>query len=219
MAVLCVSVFSYHAVCRTGVRAVLRFSGDSILRSKVRFCVGISVLGLFAGGCASTAAPAASTSGVNAAAATVSTSATASGAGGQFPIPTGYDAGRDATADIQAALGLAKASHKEVLLDFGADWCPDCVALDKMFHAAQVESLLNSSYVVVPIDVGDWNLNLAVAGDYVDLNTSGIPALVVISDSGQVREATNDGSFENARTMDPSQVASFLTTWAPTPSR
>jgi thiol:disulfide interchange protein len=106
-----------------------------------------------------------------------------------------------------------------VLLDFGADWCPDCVALDGMFHSAQVESLLNSNYVVVPVDVGDWNLNLAVAGDYVDLNTSGIPALVVISDSGQVREATNDGSFSNARTMAPSQVASFLTTWAPTSSR
>ena len=195
------------------------FRGVSRLRSKVRFCAAISVLGLFAGGCASTAAPAASTSSVNGAAATVSTSATASGAGGQFPIPTGYDASRNATADIQTALSLAKASRKEVLLDFGADWCPDCVALDGMFHSAQVESLLNSDYVVVPIDVGDWNLNLGVAGDYVDLNTSGIPALVVISDSGEVREATNDGSFSNARTMEPSQVASFLTTWAPTSSR
>jgi hypothetical protein len=38
---------------------------------------------------------------------------------------------------------------------------------------------LDSDYVVVPIDVGDWNLNISTAGQYVDLTTSGIPALVV----------------------------------------
>ncbi len=143
-----------------------------------------------------------------------SSSAVASGASAQFPIPTGYDANRNAIADIQAALSVAKASHKEVLLDFGADWCPDCMALDTLFHSAQVEPLLNSDYVVVAVDVGDWNLNISTADQYVDLTTSGIPALVVISGDGQVREATNDGSFSNARTMDSNQVANFLTTWA-----
>jgi thiol:disulfide interchange protein len=139
----------------------------------------------------------------------------AAGAGGRSPIPSGYDANRDAGADIQSALRLAKGSHKEVLLDFGANWCPDCVALDKMFQSSQVEPLLDAGYVVVPVDVGDWNLNIALAGRYVNLSTSGIPALVVISGDGRVREATDDGSFSNARTMDASQVAAFLTTWAP----
>jgi thiol-disulfide isomerase/thioredoxin len=179
-------------------------------------------------GCASTAAPITTTTTTTSMATSTSTAtntatssvaaggtAGAVGASAQFPIPTGYDANRNATADIQAALGLAKTSHKEVLLDFGADWCPDCVALDTMFHSTQVESLLDSDYVVVPIDVGDWNLNISTAGQYVDLTTSGIPALVVISRAGQVRETTNDGSFSNARTMDPDQVANFLTTWAP----
>jgi thiol-disulfide isomerase/thioredoxin len=155
------------------------------------------------------------TSSAYAAGAAASSSGTASGAGGQFPIPTGYDAYRNATADIHAALSLAKTSHKEVLLDFGADWCPDCVALDTLFHSAQVQSLLNSDYVVVPVDIGNWDLNISTAGDYVDLATSGIPALVVMSGDGQVRETTNDGSFSNARTMDPAEVATFLATWAP----
>lgn len=198
------------------------------MRSKVRFCIAIAALGPFAAGCASSTSQTASstatttsgvtssvTSGVKAAGAAVSSSAAASAASGQqFPIPTGYDASRKATADIQAALALAKTDRKEVLLDFGADWCPDCVALDSMFHSAQVESLLNSDYVVVPIDVGDWNLNMSTASQYVDLSTSGIPALVVMDGSGQVREATNDGSFSNARTMDADQVAAFLSTWA-----
>jgi thiol:disulfide interchange protein len=102
-----------------------------------------------------------------------------------------------------------------VLLDFGADWCPDCRALDTMFHSAHIEALLNSDYVVVPIDVGDWNLNMSTASQYVDLSTSGIPALVIMNGSGRVREATDNGSFSNARSMNADQVASFLTAWAP----
>lgn len=184
------------------------------MRSRTRLCAAIAASSLLATGCASTGASSATAGNVEATGVAASSSATAPGSGAQFSIPTGYDADRNATADIQAALSLAKTSHKEVLLDFGANWCPDCVALDKMFHSAQVEPLLDSDYVVVPIDVGDWNLNLSTAGQYVDLNTSGIPALVVIDAGGQVREATNDGSFSNARTMDPDQVATFLTTWA-----
>lgn len=186
------------------------------MRSKVSLCcAAIVLLGPFAAGCASAASSTATTSGTETAGATASTSAAASHAGGQFPIPTGYDANRDAAADIQAALHLATSTHKEVLLDFGADWCPDCMALDTMFYSAQVEALLHSDYVVVPIDVGDWNLNISTASRYVDLSTSGIPALVIMNSSGQVREATNNGSFSNARSMNAGQVAAFLTTWAP----
>lgn len=188
------------------------------MRSKVMLWMAIGVVAPVAAGCASTVTPAAvsAPSSVKAVVGgTTSGTATASGADAQFPIPTGFDANRNATADIQSALRLAKTSHKEVLLDFGADWCPDCVALDTLFHTTQVETLLNSDYVVVPIDVGNWDLNISTASQYVDLTTSGIPALVVISGGGQEREATNDGSFSNARTLGADQVADFLTSWAP----
>lgn len=125
-------------------------------------------------------------------------------------IPNGYDAGRNASADIIAALTTAARKHQEVLVDFGADWCPDCVALDSMFHSPRVEPLLTGDYVIVRVDVGTWNLNLDVAGRYVDLQRSGIPALVVLTPSGKVITTTNDGSFSNARAMAPSDVAAFL---------
>lgn len=130
-------------------------------------------------------------------------------------VPSGYEADRNASADITAALATAARKHQEVLVDFGANWCPDCVALDSMFHTPQVESLLTSDYVAVPVDVGNWNLNLDVAARYVNLQTSGIPALVVLAPTGKVITTTNDGSFSNARTMTPSDVAAFLSEWAP----
>jgi thiol:disulfide interchange protein len=134
-------------------------------------------------------------------------------------LPDGYDATRNAKADIQAALATAVKEHREVLLDFGADWCPDCRALDVMFRSGQVQPLLAKDYLVVAVDVGKFNHNLELAGQYVDLQTSGIPALVVLKSTGTLRTATNDGAFSNARTMNPAQVAAFLSRWAPSGSQ
>ncbi|MFF2439246.1 thioredoxin family protein [Streptomyces sp. NPDC058107] len=130
-------------------------------------------------------------------------------------LPDGYDANRNAKADIQAALATAAKEHREVLIDFGANWCPDCKVLDAMFHSAQVEPLLQKDYVVVAVDVGEFDHNIDLASKYVDLQTSGIPALVVLQPDGTLRTATNDGSFANAQSMDASQVSAFLTRWAP----
>jgi thiol:disulfide interchange protein len=132
-----------------------------------------------------------------------------------YGLPDGYDPTRNAAADIRAALATAAEQHREVLIDFGADWCPDCRALDVMFHSAQVEPLLRKDYLVVAVDVGQFDHNIDLAEQYVDLQTSGIPALVVLGPDGTVRTATDDGSFSNARTMDPDQVSAFLTRWAP----
>jgi thiol:disulfide interchange protein len=134
-------------------------------------------------------------------------------------LPDGYNAARNARADINAALALAAREHREVLIDFGANWCPDCRALDVMFRSTQVEPLLRKDYVVVAVDVGRFNHNLNLAAQYVNLQASGIPALVVLNSDGVVRTATNDGSFANARTMTPSQVRAFLIRWAPVGSQ
>lgn len=130
--------------------------------------------------------------------------------------PDHYDPARDPAADLRAALALAATDHKEILIDFGADWCPDCQVLERLFQSGQTRPLLQRDYHVVAVDVGQFNLNLGFAAKYVNLTTSGIPALVVLTPSGKTRIATNDGSFENARTMNNGQVNAFLTQWAPT---
>jgi thiol:disulfide interchange protein len=130
-------------------------------------------------------------------------------------IPDRYDSSRNPAADVKAALRKASADHKEVLIDFGANWCPDCRVLDKLFHSGPTTPLLQQDYHVVAVDVGDFNLNKSFVTKYVKVQKSGIPALVVMAPDGAVRVATNDGSFANARTMDNAQVDAFLTKWAP----
>jgi thiol-disulfide isomerase/thioredoxin len=128
-------------------------------------------------------------------------------------LPNGYNPRRDAKADIAAALAKSKADKRPVLLDFGANWCPDCVALEHTFGTDTVRPVINGFHVVA-VDVGRFDRHLDLATKYhLDLRTSGIPAFVVLSGTGKVRTTTNDGSFANARTMTPDKVAAFLERW------
>ncbi|GAA2667973.1 thioredoxin family protein [Actinoplanes palleronii] len=103
-----------------------------------------------------------------------------------------------------------------MLIDFGADWCLDCRVLTELTQDPAVSAQLAEGFEVVSVDVGEFDRNLEVAQDLgVDLNTSGIPALVVLSPAGKVRVATNDGAFSSARSMTAPEVSAFLTKWAP----
>jgi thiol:disulfide interchange protein len=169
---------------------------------------------LLLAGCADNVPRAPASSSSSAAAVTVSATSAPSAVTAET-IPDHYDPARDPAADLKAALALAVADGKNVLIDFGADWCPDCNVLDKLFQSEKTKPLLQRSYHVVAVDVGEFNHNLAFAAKYVNLKTSGIPALVVLTPDGKVRVTTNDGSFADARTMNSDQVNAFLTRWAP----
>lgn len=125
-----------------------------------------------------------------------------------------YDASRDAAADIQAALKLAAADQRPVLIDFGSDWCEDCQALGTIFSSAAVQPVIQKGFHLVLVDVGNFDRNVDLAAKYVNLKTSGIPALVVLGPDGTVRVATSDGAFADAKSMKAEQVIAFLTRWA-----
>ncbi|MER5759251.1 thioredoxin family protein [Streptomyces sp. NPDC002082] len=127
--------------------------------------------------------------------------------------PRDYDPEADAGADIAAALAAAKQDGRPVLIDFGADWCVDCRVLGVRFRQAGPAALL-AKYHVVKVDVGEFDRNLNVAERYVDLGTSGIPALAVLDPaSGDIKVATNQGEFSSARSMSAAQVEEFLKRW------
>ncbi|MCX5127865.1 co-chaperone YbbN [Streptomyces sp. NBC_00347] len=127
--------------------------------------------------------------------------------------PRDYDPEADAGADLAAALAAAKQDGRPVLIDFGADWCVDCRVLGVRFRQAGPAALL-AKYHVVKVDVGEFDRNLDVAERYVDLGTSGIPALAVLDPaSGDIKVATNQGEFSSARSMSAAQVEEFLKRW------
>jgi thiol:disulfide interchange protein len=129
------------------------------------------------------------------------------------PNPQLYRADANAVQDIRRALAAAGKQHKNVLLDFGGNWCIDCHILENAFHQPRIAPLLNDNYIVVHVDVGKYDKNLDLAKKYhVDLQ-KGVPSLAVLDSAGKVLYATGD--FERARMMSEDDVIQFLYKWKP----
>ncbi|MGB7134456.1 MAG: thioredoxin family protein, partial [Acidobacteriaceae bacterium] len=102
-----------------------------------------------------------------------------------------------------------------VILDFGGNWCGDCIVLNYYFHQAPNAQLLDSNFVLVEIDIGRYDHNLDIARQYEIPLKLGVPALAVLSPGGRLLYSQRNGEFEKMRRMDPSAVTQFLNRWKP----
>ena len=118
-----------------------------------------------------------------------------------------------AQADIQAALELARKTHKRVILDFGGDWCGDCQVLNIYFHQSPNAELLEKNFVLVDVNIGRMDANLDIAHKY-GVPVTGVPALAVLDEHGKVLYAQSK-EFSNMRNMEASSVTEFLNKWKP----
>jgi thiol:disulfide interchange protein len=120
-----------------------------------------------------------------------------------------------AQADIAAALKTAGLTHKRVLLDFGGNWCGDCIVLDMYLHNEQNRALLEGNFVLVHVNVGEYDANLDLAKKYGIPLEKGVPAVAVLSDAGKLLYSQRSGEFESMRRLAPETVTKFLAQWKP----
>lgn len=120
-----------------------------------------------------------------------------------------------APTEIAHALAVARREHKRVLLDFGANWCPDCRVLDYYFHKEPNSSLLHDHFVLVDVNVGRFDHNKDLARKYEIPLHKGIPALAVLSSTGKLLYSQKNGEFEDMRQLSPAALTTFLNQWKP----
>ncbi len=121
---------------------------------------------------------------------------------------------------IAAALTRAEREHKRVLLFFGANWCPWCRRLHRVFAAHEdIVSLLNQGFVLVHVDANtrrDKKRNASALARYGNPQRSGLPVFVVLASDG-AQLATQETQSLAAPT-DPEVVERlrrFLRDWLP----
>jgi thioredoxin 1 len=120
-----------------------------------------------------------------------------------------YNESANATADLQGALAAARAARNDVLLVFGANWCPDCRELDKAINGSS-HALISGHFQVVKVDVGRFDKNLELANQYGNPIKMGIPALVVLTADNKIVYSSKGGELANARKMGDTGIYDFL---------
>jgi thiol:disulfide interchange protein len=126
-----------------------------------------------------------------------------------------YDTTAVATVQIAEALADAKATDREVLIQWGANWCKWCRLLHGMLtEDSLVHQTLESRYVWVLVDVGRKNKNLDLMAKYKVDPKKGIPYLTVLDTTGAVVINQETGALETHDKEhpghDPGKVVAFL---------
>jgi thioredoxin 1 len=126
-----------------------------------------------------------------------------------------YPEDADAKKEISEALANAKKTHRRVMLIFGGNWCYDCHVLDAAFHSAEIAPTLNKNYIVVHVNIGDYDKNLDLAEKYDVPLKKGVPAAAVLKGDGTLVVSQKNQEFEKARSMATEDVLAFLEKWKP----
>jgi protein disulfide-isomerase len=126
-----------------------------------------------------------------------------------------YDEKADAHQQIAAALVEASKTQKNVILVFGANWCPDCRALDAQMHKEELAALIATNYEVVKVDIGRHDKNQDLGEKYHVPLQHGIPALAVLDPAGNLLYAMDQGQFADARHMSYESIKEFFVKWEP----
>jgi thioredoxin 1 len=141
-------------------------------------------------------------------AACLATGTSLAAAASNTPLP--YDESADARVDLNRALQEARAQNKQVLVVFGANWCPDCRELAQKMKGGPLAAHVAERYVVTKVDVARFDKNTDLAQQMGNPIRKGIPAVAVLRADGTLVKATAGGELADARRMGDEQVLKVL---------
>jgi thioredoxin 1 len=126
-----------------------------------------------------------------------------------------YPPPEEAQAEISTALAAAARQHKRVILVFGGNWCYDCHVLDTTFRSKDFAPIVNANYIVIHINVGNYDANLDLAQKYEIPLNKGVPSLAILDPDGKLLVSQKNGEFESTVRIGPEDVLEFLKKWKP----
>src|SRR5262249_10568765 len=106
----------------------------------------------------------------------------------------------------------AKKENKRVLLQFGANWCPWCHKLNKLFETDKgIHDELSGHFVVALIDVNKGH-NKDLIMKY-GTEKLGLPFIVIVDADGKHVTTQNSDQLEEGKQHSPEKVTAFLKKW------
>lgn len=125
------------------------------------------------------------------------------------PVNPPYRNEPDARAAIEQGKARAAASGKHLMVTFGANWCPDCLALYANLRAPETRAYVEEHFETVTIDVGDSAKSAAVQ-HALGFGVNAIPLAMFYSPSGELIGDTFGGELKPSRHFSAREIRDFL---------
>ena len=136
-------------------------------------------------------------------------------AAAHHPEASLFDETRDAGADVDAALAQGAVEDKITLVVMGANWCHDSRALAGWFTTDDdLSAVLDRSFVVSYIDVGQKNRNIDIAQRFGIESIVGTPTMVMVDPDGTVLNRETAVNWRNSASRSKSEIQQALETVA-----
>jgi thiol-disulfide isomerase/thioredoxin len=142
--------------------------------------------------------------------------------GAEYPGagPDIYDIKADGQQLITAAVAQARAEHKNVLVEFGGNWCIWCRRLHALMHSdPNLSGFLDQHFVEVMLDVSGKDANGRNVMRNVDVTAKymakgfGFPALAILTGKGKLLVTQSSATLEEGDHHNPAKVLAFLRQW------
>lgn len=128
---------------------------------------------------------------------------------GADPDDLPYRSDVDARTAVELGKARAAASGKMLMVTFGANWCPDCLTLQKNLRDPATRDYAERKFEMVHIDVGDSTKTARVERD-LGIAVNGIPLAVFYSADGRPLCDTQRGELEASRHYTSREILEFL---------
>jgi len=124
-----------------------------------------------------------------------------------------YDDKSDPFSDASAALALAKATNRQVLIEIGGNWCSWCHKMDSFLAKNDdVYQALHNQYVLLKISVSDSNENQAFMDSLPPV--LGYPHMYVSTANGKMILSKDTAELLSGNQYSRENWLTFLAKWS-----
>lgn len=127
-----------------------------------------------------------------------------------------YRPDEKAEIEITRAITEAKKSGKHVLIQIGGNWCSWCARFHEFVTKdAQLDSLMNTNYVVYHLNYSKENYNAKLLTKYNFPQRFGFPVFLILDSEGNLLHTQNSWYLEDGKTSyERDKVKSFFSEWS-----
>ena len=134
--------------------------------------------------------------------------------------PRPYNDNQILRADLDKAIVQAQKENKNILVQFGGNWCPWCIRFHALVHGTpKIDSMMKKNYIYLLLNVPreKEKRDNSIFRQFEYPNRFGFPVFVILDKNGKRLNTQDSDAFEYPNPKipgyDTAKVVRFLSMW------